>query len=287
MAEEEAAPAAPAGVLAHEDAFPARFAIVDDIYHPKPPPAAEPAEVPEGEEPPPPAEPVPAPTFPSTAEAKFKAAVEKKAARDAMEEGGAGIVPEPLTEADLTYGELSFENLFEVLNKVKTVCKIFPAECCFVDCGSGLGKQVIGASVLESFAKVVGYEILEAYDTIAQLAVAKFKDEVMEGMDESIPKCGDISVVKANCIDELPGLCTPDGMQVLLCCFSPCFSEAHLAAICKAAENAKLGSVLVTLTRDSPDIDYWEPVLVEPLTCPWGDATLFIHEKIKMPPTEE
>ncbi|CAD7971156.1 unnamed protein product [Amoebophrya sp. A120] len=219
----------------------------------------------------------------STAEAKFRAGVEKKAAKDAESEGGDGL---PVAESNLVYGELGLKNLCEVLNCCKTVGRVFPETCTFVDCGSGLGKQVLGAAVLEpKFAKIVGIELLEAYDSMAQQAVAKYTG-LEELPDESITKAADVSCVKGNFIDEAAAFCTPDN-QVLLAALSPCYSEETLTGLCEAAKNAQVGSLLVTLTRAAPDITLWEPLHIAPLECPWGIATMFVQEKIAMPPAEE
>lgn len=50
----------------------------------------------------------------------------------------------------------------------------------FVDCGSGIGRQVLNASVLHSFSKLIGIEGLACLDGQAQEIAAKFKEAQAE-----------------------------------------------------------------------------------------------------------
>ncbi|CAD7965394.1 unnamed protein product [Amoebophrya sp. A25] len=217
----------------------------------------------------------------TTAEAKFRAGLEKDAAKAAEEEGGDGLA---VPEKNLTFGEISFKNLFDLLNLCKSKTEIYPAETVVVDCGSGLGKQVIGAALLDSWLKVCGVELLESYDTMAQAALEKFKAGV-ETMDESVPRCADVALQKGNFVDEVAGLCGENA--AIVCALSPVFQADQLTALCTALQGLKMGSLLITMTRAAPDVEYWNPICVQKMECPWGTATVFIHSKFKMPPVEE
>lgn len=214
----------------------------------------------------------------------------------------------------LTYAELSLENLDSIFTLLREFGGLGPPKQkegdeapppedgpsgVFVDCGSGIGKQVFHAATLHKFTKSVGIEVLAALDEQAQAAAAKFAGLQNDGIPppegaeegteptpwpEALPKT-EVACVKADFVDEVANHLTDESAVILA--VATCYDDELMERLLASLQKAPMDSFLVTVTKTCPDVDFWEPIHIEQMAFPWGESTLLIHRKIKMPEEEE
>lgn len=190
-------------------------------------------------------------------------------------------------DSTLVYGEITFDALGTVLEKIKKVygrpgtgtsgVEGFLQDGqrgVFYDLGSGTGKPVVGAAIAHTFDVCYGIEILEglysvsldvlnAYNTRGKAKLARTTDTHVQMMlgnmlrfDVKDWRDGDIIFINSTCYD-----------------------EAIMITLSKMSKGLKKGAFVISLTKQLPSEDF-EVLEYEMYKMSWGDATIFISQKI-------
>ena len=61
---------------------------------------------------------------------------------------------------------------------------------------------------------------------------------------------------------------------------STCFDLKLIGKIARKASAMKIGSWLLSVSKQLPEANHWTCVLSVKLPMSWGDATVFVHKKI-------
>jgi Histone methylation protein DOT1 len=177
-----------------------------------------------------------------------------------------------LNSISLTYGELDFRSLGEIFETIKNVHGGIPNGI-FYDLGSGSGKGVLSAALLDNFHKCIGLEILRGlyeisqviktnYDTIRLNLIEEYKD-----IWNTLP---DIEFVQGDMFD------IGWGDADFIFANSTCFDTKMMDRI--GNSYAKPGTWAVTLTKGliSP---FWDILQSFRKKMSWGEATVYIHKR--------
>jgi SAM-dependent methyltransferase len=191
-----------------------------------------------------------------------------------------------LKSPTLAYGEIEYQTFGVILEKIKKVygkpdvgtsgssgfCQVRGGT--FYDLGCGTGKPLLAAATLYPFDVCIGIEILEGLFTLSTAAVVSYNVKgKAKGLDSQLQTLkGDFLNVKFKD--------WRDGDVVF--CNSTCFDDKIMDKLALIANGMKKGSFFITLTRRLPTNDF--VVLEHELhRMSWGDATIFIHQKISEP----
>lgn len=197
-----------------------------------------------------------------------------------------------LKDPNLIYGEITFETLGIVFEKIRKVYgRPFQGTSgqsgvmqnrggIFYDLGSGTGKGVVGAAILHNFDVCYGIECMEglfslsldalnAYNTRGKARLAGREHDTHcqfihgDFLKTRTKDWRDADVVFAN---------------------STCFDSNLMMDIAKLSLGMKKGSIFITLTKRLPSKDF--VVLdFEMYKMSWGEATIFIMQKTSDPRT--
>ncbi|GMH32433.1 hypothetical protein BSKO_00267 [Bryopsis sp. KO-2023] len=174
------------------------------------------------------------------------------------------------TKTSLVYGELTFASLCSVLREA---LRFAPSDrdLVFYDLGSGAGKQVIAAALVEPRITVAkGIEIIPGMDEIANTVLSRLKTEFLLAYDFPPEKeiefmCGDIFTLGWS-----------DGNVLLL--NSTCFSRRMMANVQEIIlRDLEVGSVVITLTKKFTDPRIREMACLE-RRMTWGRAHVYIYQ---------
>lgn len=142
------------------------------------------------------------------------------------------------TSASLSYGELEFESFGSLICNLTKQGVDLHSMYNFVDLGSGVGKTVICAALLEIFEKCTGIEIIaELQKASTQLLKGFYKN--MQSRAEVVTiefVLGDVAFIDWSKTDMVFAHCT-------------CFDDATMERILNTASKMKAGSVLVCMSR--------------------------------------
>eukprot|EP01038_Epipyxis_sp_PR26KG_P005211 gene5211-7249_t len=195
-----------------------------------------------------------------------------------------------LKDSTLVYGEVTFETLGVIIEKIKKVYGrpnvgssgpngvLQDRGGLFYDLGSGTGKGVIGAAVLHNFDVCYGIELLEGLFSVSLDAInsyntrgkAKLTGRSAETHCQMIH--GDFLKVKFKD--------WRDADVVFV--NSTCYDDNVMTELAQLAVGMKKGSFFVSLTKRLPTTDF-EVLECEMAKMSWGDATLFIVQKTTEP----
>lgn len=197
-------------------------------------------------------------------------------------------------DSTLVYGEITFEALGTVIEKIK---KIYgkPNEGSsgvlgilqegqrgvFYDLGSGTGKPVVAAAIAHTFDICYGIEILEglysvsldvlnAYNTRGKAKLNRTTDTHVQMtlgsfLSFSVKDWRDADVVFVN---------------------STCFDENIMLQLAKLARGLKKGAFFISLTKQIPSEEF--AVLEYSMyKMSWGEATIFICQKTTDPKRDD
>ena len=141
----------------------------------------------------------------------------------------------------------------------------------FYDLGAGTGKPVIAAATLHPFDFCTGIELLEGLHTLSMEAVFSYNSkgravgldtqcQMIKGdfRDFNVKDWTDGDIVFAN---------------------STCYDDGIMDSIANLGRKLKRGAFVVTISRRLPSIEF-EVIENELHKMSWGDATIFIHQKV-------
>jgi hypothetical protein len=195
-----------------------------------------------------------------------------------------------------TYGEIEFKSFAEIFYLIKKKYNQFlPAKGRFYDLGSGIGKGVIAATVLNDFESCTGIEYLQSlHDTALKLKesydIYTNSKKISDGLEKEITsdwtgqtfqeaprvnfECGDI--LKKYWLD-----------GTLVFANSTCFDPHLMWDISKIAKMLPKDTLFITTTKRLPDYFNWDVLECYKTTMSWGDATVYIHKKRNNPSEED
>jgi hypothetical protein len=179
-----------------------------------------------------------------------------------------------LTRSSLTYGEVDFTSLAEVLEIISQTYGPIPKTGTFYDLGSGSGKGVISAALLHSFHKCVGVELLQGLWDISQeikLSYEQLRLSLIEKNGEIWSELPDVEFVNA----DLFSVDWSDAGFIFV--NSTCFEQQMMDKI--AEREVKTGTWAVTLTKPMENRT-WRIMQSFRKMMSWGYATVYIHQKI-------
>jgi len=179
-----------------------------------------------------------------------------------------------ISKASLVYGEVSFKSLAEVMWGDVIELK---SGGVFYDLGSGTGRGVFTASLINDWSKLQGVEILEGLYQAGVDVQARYERDFKASRTDAEKK-QHISFVHGSFLE----VDWSDGDLVFA--NSTCFDEELMNEIAKQASTLKDGAFVVTLTK-SLKADYLQLLYSKQHTMSWGYATVHIHKKVVPIPT--
>eukprot|EP01138_Halocafeteria_seosinensis_P007690 gb/GECG01007858.1/.p1 GENE.gb/GECG01007858.1/~~gb/GECG01007858.1/.p1 ORF type:complete len:434 (+),score=63.13 gb/GECG01007858.1/:1-1302(+) len=173
-------------------------------------------------------------------------------------------------DTNLVYGEVEFNAFADILSQLTV-----PPNSKFIDLGSGSGKAVYAAAMLQDFAHVAGIECLESLHNIAVQLLPRFtKLQEDNGLvlEEDTPEIvfhhgsflddrfdwSDYNVVFAN---------------------STCYDDKLMNSIAEKCSTLSDGAYIITFTRNL-DAPYIKILSRQSYYQSWGAATCYIHQKV-------
>jgi SAM-dependent methyltransferase len=162
----------------------------------------------------------------------------------------------------LIYGEVDFSSLYTVLRKINA-----PPGKIFYDLGSGTGKAVYAARIVQDYSKCIGIEILsnlhKQANKITERFNSKFKDRLVMGQPN-------LAAVFEGSFLEYDW---SDGDVVFA--NSTCFEDDLMFELGLQAERLKAGAIVVTFTKGltSPSMEKFELLERKRYKMSWGPAT--------------
>jgi len=224
----------------------------------------------------------------------------------------------------LTYSELDFSSLHEVLEIIKRDHKpLYDKKGVFLDLGSGAGKVCIAAGLLHSFEKVVGIEKINCLAEFATAALTKYREIQIDNVEKVEIELLNGDFLTDGTLDEL-------AEKVTIClAVATCFEEEELKRIEALAAKMPGESIFIMLGQRLPesiiieenkepakrrllalkkglavrgvhpnsveievpppdnDPKGWHEVLCKELELEWGKSTCFMFKKVPIPAEEE
>lgn len=210
------------------------------------------------------------------------------AANAGGEDGGVGEMKE-----DFRFAYTDITVIAHVLHIIQSEYSPLTDDAIFVDLGSGVGHALFAAALLAPFKQLVGCEMLPSLHAKAKELETKYFAIFGDGGEPGLPaplpedmKQAEISLMEGNMLEKLDELLPPK-VKVIFCT-ATCMDDSVLNAVCEKAaeatpdgERVEAGAFLVTLTKMIPPqhLDKWDVIVAEQIKCPWGEASLFIHQK--------
>jgi len=148
----------------------------------------------------------------------------------------------------------------------------------FYDLGHGTGKAVVAAAVLHNFDQCIGFEILESLFSISLDMQASYNTRGKAKLTdrEFDTFC---TFLHADFLD-IKSKDWRDGDVVFA--NSTCYDDELMTKIAALAVGMKKGAFFVTFTKRLPSNDFavLEHVMER---MSWGEATVYIHQKVTEP----
>jgi len=163
---------------------------------------------------------------------------------------------------DLTYGEVNFRSLAEVIYCLESRHGANLEQKVFYDLGSGTGKAVVAASLLKNFRKSVGIELLDPLYQIS-LEMQQALERVCSSKVEFF--LGDMFELGWSEAD-------------LILVNSTCMSMELINKI--ADYSVKPGTWGITLSK-SFNSSKWKQVDYSFKPMSWGTATVYMHQRVQ------
>lgn len=184
----------------------------------------------------------------------------------------------PQQSGSLTYGEVEYESLSVIFDRIREFGGLEGEDLEFVDLGSGCGRPLIAAALLyPSLARLVGVEILRG--------LYEMSLEVKREWDERAQSYGD---ERASSITFIHGsileLDTYDWTKAdIILANSTCFTIPFFGQIEKLAENCRAGTIFISLTHclgyGDGATTSWELLDSMRLKMSWGHAEVSISRR--------
>jgi SAM-dependent methyltransferase len=181
-----------------------------------------------------------------------------------------------LSASTLVYGEIRFEPYGVTIEKIKKwYGGLQKPGGVFYDIGSGTGKPTFAAMLLHTFDKAYGVEILEGLHKIS----INLQERWEKAIRPSQPKGIQDTDVQFICGDAV----AYDWSDADLCfANSTCFDSKLMQQLAKNSLRMKKGSFFITFTKELPS-NAWKVLESERHNMSWGQATVYIQQKITDP----
>mmetsp|Transcript_117785 Transcript_117785/g.293720 ORF Transcript_117785/g.293720 Transcript_117785/m.293720 type:complete len:309 (+) Transcript_117785:99-1025(+) len=155
-----------------------------------------------------------------------------------------------LEDRSLTYGEIDFGLMNQILNTVKTNFGPLYEKGVFLDLGSGVGKACVAAALQHPFEKVVGVETLQSLSDVGAAAAAKYQEaQLPEGVHKP-----ELQLVKGDFVSEFEAHIEPVAAQVTVClAVATCYGEKETQAMVAAARKMPENSFMISFTQALPE----------------------------------
>merc|ERR1719281_548227 len=212
--------------------------------------------------------------------------VKKLSRKDRKEIEGAG--------ESFRYAPVEMSVIAHALHIIQSEYSVLTEESIFVDFGSGVGHAVFAAALLAPFKQCLACEQLPSLCAKTKELEEKYyaimdSRTLVEG-GEQIPeelKKVEITKVEGDMMEKLDEILVP-GVKVIFCA-ATCMDDSVLNAVCEKASEPNADGVdrvapetfFVTLSKMIPPqhLEKWHVIVAEQIQCPWGEASLFIHQK--------
>jgi hypothetical protein len=179
-----------------------------------------------------------------------------------------------LTSANLTYGEVDFLSLAEIFDLIKTRHGPIPSGGKFYDLGSGSGKAVVGAALLHDFNSCEGIEIMESLFNFSQSLLELYSQmrlHLLYTYPDLWTSLPDVHFFQGDMFD----FNWSDASFIFI--NSTCFDVKMMETLSSAPVNP--GTWAVTLTKSLKSTQ-WSMKQSLRKAMSWGEATVFIHQRI-------
>mmetsp|Transcript_25968 Transcript_25968/g.60046 ORF Transcript_25968/g.60046 Transcript_25968/m.60046 type:complete len:285 (+) Transcript_25968:38-892(+) len=211
----------------------------------------------------------------------------KKASRDERQVAG------QLDQRSLTYSEMEFEMVLQLLDKVRNDHgPYYVGKGVFLDLGSGAGKVCLAVSLLHAFEKVVGIEVIHCLNEFAGGMKTRYTEaQFPEGMAKP-----ELDFIKGDFATEYQSKLEPLAQQVTVClAVATCFADSQLEAMAKLADAMPEGGIIISFTQMlpktmvnhqqpdqllKPDEGGWVVADTQELEMMWGKSTCFVYKKV-------
>jgi len=142
------------------------------------------------------------------------------------------------------------------------------SEGIFYDLGSGTGKAVLAARLLEDFRVCVGVELLESLHNQAIAARERYNITYKDKLNKQ-----EVQLIQRSLLE----VDWSDGDVILA--NSTCFDDTLMRGMCEMAHSLKAGAIFITFTKplNSP---YFEVLEKQRQHMSWGAATVFIQRRL-------
>lgn len=170
------------------------------------------------------------------------ASINERAARDP-----------PSEDMSLTYSELDFETVNNLISKLKGQhTRLYAGTGIFLDLGSGCGKACVAAALSHQFEKVVGVETMACLDEVAQKAGEAYKAATYAG--DPPPDKAEIQFIKGDFVADLAATIEPLAPQIAIClAVATCYGDEQLNALATLADKMSDNAIFVTYSQVLPD----------------------------------
>lgn len=192
-----------------------------------------------------------------------------------------------LDNINLTYSELPFYSIFDILMKIKNKYGkstysnnnfeiMQQSGGLFYDLGAGIGNILVAASIIHDFDLCRGFEVLQGL-----LAVSNhvFEMYCTHGRAHShllhrklFPIC---DIISSSFLEDL-SWCNGDVVFVN----STCFDEITFEGIMNNSAKMKVGAFLITLSRRIPS-SLFQVIECYSVLSNWGEVSVFIMQKVQ------
>ncbi len=185
-----------------------------------------------------------------------------------------------LSASTLVYGEIRFEPYGLTIEKIKKwYGGLQKPGGVYYDIGSGTGKPTFAACLLHSFDKAYGVEILEGLHKISCSLQDRWDKAIKPNLPEGQKKT-EIKFILGDAI-------AYDWSDADLCfANSTCFDSKLMQQLAKNSLRMKKGAFFITFTKELPS-NAWKVLESERHNMSWGQATVYIQQKITDPVEKE
>ena len=169
--------------------------------------------------------------------------------------------------SSLTYGEIDFASFYKILRDIPSWCR---KNGTFYDLGSGTGRAVLAARMLQDFSVCHGIEILEGLHHEAGIVVENYFSSSSFLQYFGVPTSVNIACGSITDYD------WSDGDIVFA--NSTCFSLDLMQRISDLAERLQEDALVITFTKSlqSEAFEIFKRIRYK---MSWGPATVYMHRK--------
>ena len=180
----------------------------------------------------------------------------------------------PISDSTLTYGEIDFVSIGQVLLTIEERFNCMPKGGIFYDLGSGTGKGVVAAALLGDFSICRGIELLEGLFSISTAIKTKYDERTSQILAEHSGLFRTLPTVELYLNDFFQYDWSDAG---LIFANSTCFDHDMMRKIGQV--QLRNGTVGISFTKTIPG-DNW--IVLESIKkdMSWGEATVYIQRYV-------